>query len=82
MPTEFGIQESREACLYEDVLMSSLRMWLVCRRATGKQARPGRESASKFATALMLLVNGLGEERFRILYPDIAHEISCLMERV
>ena len=57
-------------------------MWLVCRRATGKQARVGRESAQMFARALSLLVRGMGEEEFQVKYPKVFHEMSCLFERV
>lgn len=82
MPTEFGIQESKEACLCEDIFMSALRMWLICRRATGKQARIGREAAQQFARALSLFVRGMGEENFLVKYPKLYDEIRCLFERV
>jgi hypothetical protein len=57
-------------------------MWLVCRRATGKQARIGRESAQQFARALSLLMHGMGEEEFKVKYPQVFYEMTCLLERV
>ena len=57
-------------------------MWLVCRRATGKQARAGRESALIFARALSLLAHDLGEEEFQVKYPMVHHEMRCLIEKI
>ncbi len=82
MPTASGIQESKEVCLCEDVLMCALRMWLICRRATGKQARIGREVAQQFARSLSLLAKGMGEEEFKVKYPQIYYEMSNLIVRV
>lgn len=79
---EFGIQESKEACLSEQVFISALRMWLILRRTTGKQARIGREAAQQFARSLSFLSRGMGEDAFCIKYPELAHEMQCLMEKM
>jgi hypothetical protein len=82
MPTESGIRESKEVCLSEQVFISALRMWLILRRTTGKQARIGREAAQQFARSLSMLSRGIGEDDFQVKYPELAHEMQCLMERL
>jgi hypothetical protein len=57
-------------------------MWLILRRTTGKQARIGREAAQQFARALSMLSRGMGEDDFQVKYPELAHEMQCLMERL
>lgn len=57
-------------------------MWLILRRSTGKQARIGREAAGEYARALTLLIRAVGEQDFELKYPELYHEMRCLIDKV
>lgn len=57
-------------------------MWLILRRNTGKQARIGREAAVEYARALTGLIKAVGEQEFELKYPELYHEMRCLIDRV
>ena len=65
----------------EALLINAIRMWLLTRRATGKQARIGREVAQQFSHSLIIYQRALGDD-FRVRFPQLTYEMQCLMDKL